>query len=169
MPASSTHPTPRPDPPHSSAAPSRWRRQHGAIEAPDISRAAFRPFFKASTPLDKLAKAGLLSPRRIPQGGRVPRPGPRDGDAHRRDKLGDEPQRTPLPTAAARTERAGSDAIAQSRAIATAFGEVGHALVRAVLIEEARWCEIARRYRVDSRTAKTWCRAALRGALAAVV
>jgi hypothetical protein len=54
-------PRPAPPSPRASSAPSAWRRQHGQVEAPDISSAAFRPYFRARSQLDKLADRGAIT------------------------------------------------------------------------------------------------------------
>jgi hypothetical protein len=53
--------TPRSPP--ASSAPSAWRRQHGQIEAPDISSTAFRPYFRSRSQLDKLLSQRAISER----------------------------------------------------------------------------------------------------------
>jgi hypothetical protein len=42
------------------------------------------------------------------------------------------------------------------------LGEVAYALVSAVVIEEATWCEVAKRFGgIDVRTARAWAVAAI--------
>lgn len=52
---------PAPPAPPASSAPSAWRRQHGAgIEPPQIDGRAFRPYWRAGAPIDKLLRQNAI-------------------------------------------------------------------------------------------------------------
>jgi hypothetical protein len=59
------------------------------------------------------------------------------------------------------------EALARLSTLSTHLGAVALDLLTAAIVMEESWAQLGRRYRVDSRTAKSWCCAAIR-ALAAM-
>jgi hypothetical protein len=160
---------PRPSPllplqlPPASSAPSAWRKQHGQVETPQIDSQTFRPYWRVRSQLDKLLSQGAITARER-----------QTADAFRRlyelahrgelaaqawDKtyldadcrrLGDGDQSRQRLGAARRLARLRGE-----------LGEVAFGLVVAVVVEDACWAKIGRRFRVDPKTGRSWALQAL--------
>ena len=164
-PAPPSPPTARfvPPSPPASSAPSAWRRQHGQVEAPDISSVAFRPYFRAYPQLDRLADRGTITPEQWQAANMFRRLYEK---AHQDELAAPGWDRIYLDP---ECRRRGSGEPSQQRLTAverlgkvrSALGELAFALLTMTAVEDACWAEIGRRLKVDPKTARAWAIAAV--------
>lgn len=148
--------------------PSRFYRQHHAVEAPAIDAVEFRPFFRVRPKLEQLLLDRAISIIEY-------RAGQRFRALAEIVLAGDWPNaqwldktrvngRGGLDLAISRRV----DALNRLDAIRRALGPVGFALLEAHLVDDLTWRAIGARYRRDPKTVRAWTIVALR-ALAAVM
>jgi hypothetical protein len=145
-----------------SGRPSRWRQQHGSIEAPRVDAHEFRQGWRAVRPLDRLLRQRAITLRewaasrhfaalhqraegttlraRDPARIRVDGGQPRRGEPRERQV----------------------DALERVARVRQALGETTYALVCAVVIEQHSWTRLGRRLGVDPRTARGWSMEAIK-------
>jgi hypothetical protein len=150
-----------------SNAPSTEYRRHHRVEAPAVDQWEYRPGWRVKTGLDGLLEKGLINGPEYHRALRFRR----SYEAAHRGAMGgstwgkvftDPHCRRPQPEP---TERE-LDAVARVRMVERSLGGL-YGLLVLVVVADARWAEIGRRFAVDPKTAKTWCAAAV-AALAAL-
>ena len=153
-----------------STSPTVERRQHGAIAPPQIDDRAFRPYFRARDPVEKLCLCGAITPHEL-QAAVTFRA------LHERANAGPGGLRAADMEAVRAGKHCGRalpeitgrqlDALARLDQIRKALGWRRFRLLTAVIVDETPWVRLGKRLRVDMRTAKKRIVAAL-SALAAL-
>jgi hypothetical protein len=159
-PAPPSPPTPRfaPPSPRASSAPSAWRRQHGQVEAPDISSAAFRPYWRAGSLIDKLANQGAITAEEWLAGDRFRR---LFQAAHRGELRGAAFDRVYTDQHCRRPGQDGPTdarlaAIEKLVRIRERVGPVVFAIIVEVAVHDTRWAQLARKLGgIDPKTARS--------------
>jgi len=151
-----------------SNAPTPEYRRHHAVEAPVIDEHEFRPGWRRRTRLDQLVDAGAINIReyRAALGFR------RTYEAAYRGTLAASTwdrvfvDRGCRRAAVAEMTEHQAAALTRLAEIRAALGAL-YVLLVSVVISDARWCELARQFGIDARTARSWGVASI-AALAAV-
>ena len=147
-------------------SPSAERRQHGVIAPPQIDDRAFRPFFRAQNPVEKLCLCGLITPHEL-------RAAVTFRALHERANAGAGGLRA-ADLSAVRIDKhcgralpemtvAQAEALARLSQIKQALGSL-YTLVELAIVEELSWAALGRRLNIDQRTARKW----VAGAIAAL-
>lgn len=166
-PAPTPHRSPGPPipPTISESGPTSWRRQHGHVEAPNIDRSEFRPFWRARTHLDKLVERSLIEPAhwQHAQAFRIIYENAHCGELGAKDlSEGIYIDRNCRRRGTGEPDQKRLVALMRLKRVQRELGDVGYRILTWLAVEDFSWAEIGRRLKVDPKTARSWGLLALR-------